>query len=75
MVNKLQRHALKRPMKEKVSKRVGQTADLMMQLDMLLFLQQLAEEARSKAFEEKTATIRAQHFKASTKKILKKVRG
>ena len=38
MVNKLQRHALKRPMKEKVSKRVGQTADLMVSCFVLFVL-------------------------------------
>lgn len=33
----------------------------------LLFLNSLAEEAKAKAFEEKSATIRAQHLKAVSK--------
>lgn len=34
---------------------------------MLLFLHSLAEEARTKAFEEKSATIKAHHVKAVSK--------
>uniref|UniRef100_A0A3P9P9N7 Centromere protein W n=1 Tax=Poecilia reticulata TaxID=8081 RepID=A0A3P9P9N7_POERE len=41
----------------------------------LLFFSSLAEEAKAKAFEEKSATIRAHHVKAVTKKVLKKARG
>lgn len=33
----------------------------------LVFLNTLAEEAKAKAFEEKSATIRAQHLKAVSK--------
>lgn len=32
-----------------------------------MFLKTLAEEAKAKAFEEKSATIRAQHLKAVSK--------
>uniref|UniRef100_A0A3B3YBG8 Centromere protein W n=1 Tax=Poecilia mexicana TaxID=48701 RepID=A0A3B3YBG8_9TELE len=41
----------------------------------LLFLNSLAEEAKAKAFEEKSATIRAHHVKAVSKKVLRKARG
>ena len=37
------------------------------ELGLLLFLNTLAVEARSKAFEEKSATIRAQHLMAVSK--------
>lgn len=40
----------------------------------LLFLNSLAEEAKAKAFEEKSATIRAQHVKAVSKVSAKKVK-
>uniref|UniRef100_A0A7N8XLS9 Centromere protein W n=1 Tax=Mastacembelus armatus TaxID=205130 RepID=A0A7N8XLS9_9TELE len=45
------------------------------ELLMLLFLNNLAEEAKAKAFEEKSAVIRSQHVRAVSKKMLKKARG
>ncbi|KAM7395582.1 hypothetical protein PAMA_007044 [Pampus argenteus] len=50
-------------------------SEAMVELLTLLFLNSLAEEAKAKAFEEKSATIRAQHVKAVSKKLLKKARG
>uniref|UniRef100_A0A3P9LNK6 Uncharacterized protein n=1 Tax=Oryzias latipes TaxID=8090 RepID=A0A3P9LNK6_ORYLA len=35
----------------------------------------LAEEAKAKAFEERSATIRGHHVRAVSKKVLKKARG
>ncbi|KAM8725231.1 centromere protein W isoform X2 [Acanthopagrus latus] len=54
---------------------VGPASEAMIELLTLLFLNSLAEEAKAKAFEEKSATIRAQHLKAVSKKVLKKARG
>ncbi|XP_026197247.1 centromere protein W [Anabas testudineus] len=51
------------------------TSEAMTELLTLLFLSSLAEEAKTKAFEEKSATIRAQHVRAVSKKVLKKARG
>ncbi|MEQ2169218.1 hypothetical protein GOODEAATRI_022900 [Goodea atripinnis] len=45
------------------------------ELMTLLFLNSLAEEAKAKAFEEKSATIRVHHVRAVSKKVLKKARG
>ncbi|XP_041963060.1 centromere protein W [Alosa sapidissima] len=75
MPNKIPRKAIKDILKEKTNMRIGANADLMVQLDMLLFLHRLAEEARAKAFEEKSATIKAHHVQAVSKKLLKSVRG
>ncbi|XP_007561060.1 centromere protein W [Poecilia latipinna] len=50
-------------------------SEAMIELLTLLFLNSLAEEAKAKAFEEKSATIRAHHVKAVSKKVLRKARG
>ncbi|XP_035000052.1 centromere protein W [Hippoglossus stenolepis] len=50
-------------------------SEAMVELITLLFLSSLAEEAKANAFEEKSATIRAHHVKAVSKKMLKKARG
>ncbi|XP_020776879.1 centromere protein W [Boleophthalmus pectinirostris] len=50
-------------------------SEAMIELLTLVFLNGLAEEAKAKAFEEKSATVRAQHLKAVSKKMLKKARG
>ncbi|XP_034436839.1 centromere protein W isoform X1 [Hippoglossus hippoglossus] len=50
-------------------------SEAMIELITLLFLSSLAEEAKANAFEEKSATIRAHHVKAVSKKMLKKARG
>lgn len=55
--------------------KVSPAAEAMIELITQVFLNGLAEEAKSKAFEEKTATIRAHHVKAVSKKMLKKARG
>uniref|UniRef100_A0A3Q3X448 Centromere protein W n=1 Tax=Mola mola TaxID=94237 RepID=A0A3Q3X448_MOLML len=46
---------------------VRPASEAMIELLTLLFLNSLAEEAKAKAFEEKSATIRAQHLKAVSK--------
>uniref|UniRef100_UPI003AAE9152 centromere protein W n=1 Tax=Centroberyx gerrardi TaxID=166262 RepID=UPI003AAE9152 len=61
--------------KTKTQVNVGSTANAMLELITLLFVNSLAEEARAKAFEEKSATIRAKHTRAVSKKMLKKSRG
>uniref|UniRef100_A0A8D0D9K6 Centromere protein W n=1 Tax=Sander lucioperca TaxID=283035 RepID=A0A8D0D9K6_SANLU len=43
------------------------TSEAMIELLTLVFLSSLAEEAKAKAFEEKSATIRAQHLRAVSK--------
>ncbi|XP_064195193.1 centromere protein W isoform X1 [Anguilla rostrata] len=45
------------------------------QLSVMMFLHRLAEESRAKAFEEKSATIKPQHIKDVSKKLLKGARG
>nr|XP_046230011.1 centromere protein W isoform X1 [Scatophagus argus] len=64
---------VKRKMKSNIN--VRPASEAMIELLTLLFLSSLAEEAKAKAFEEKSATIRAQHLKAVSKKVLKKARG
>ncbi|XP_068564377.1 centromere protein W [Cebidichthys violaceus] len=61
--------------KSKSNINVRPTSEAMIELLTLVFLNSLAEEAKSKAFEEKSATIRAHHLKAISKKMLKKSRG
>ncbi|XP_054474983.1 centromere protein W [Anoplopoma fimbria] len=67
------KHIIKAKTKNDVN--VRPTSEAMIELLTLLFLNSLAEEAKSKAFEEKSATIRAHHLKAVSKKMLKKSRG
>ncbi|XP_072307490.1 centromere protein W [Eucyclogobius newberryi] len=54
---------------------VSPASEAMIELLTLVFLNGLAQEAKDKAFEEKSATIRAQHLNAVSKKMLKKARG
>ncbi|XP_049914271.1 centromere protein W [Epinephelus moara] len=61
--------------KTKRSINVRPTSEAMIELLTLLFLSSLADEAKAKAFEEKSATIRAHHVRAVAKKMLKKARG
>lgn len=75
MVKKAPRTQLKSLMKKKAHIRIGTAADAMVELSVLLFLHGLAEEARTKAFEGKSATIKAQHVSAVAKKLLRKARG
>ncbi|KAL4657506.1 centromere protein W isoform X2 [Arapaima gigas] len=75
MLKKAPRSCLKSLMKKKAHIRIGTNADLMVQLNVLLFLRCLAEESRAKAFEERTATIKPHHVKAVSKKLLKRSRG
>ncbi|XP_056284631.1 centromere protein W [Pseudoliparis swirei] len=67
------KYIIKRKSKNNIN--VRPTSDPMIELLVLLFLNSLAEEAKSKAFEEKSAKISAQHLKAISKKMLKKSRG
>ncbi|XP_064846485.1 centromere protein W-like [Oncorhynchus masou masou] len=50
---------LKSLMKKKAHIRVGTAADEIVELNVLPFLHSLAEEARTKAFGEKSATVKA----------------
>ncbi|XP_036405068.1 centromere protein W [Megalops cyprinoides] len=75
MLKKAPRNKLKSLAKKKPHVRVGTNTDLMVQLNVLLFLHRLAEESRAKAFEERTATIKPHHIKAVSKKLLKGARG
>lgn len=50
-------------------------AQAMVELGLLVFLNALAVEARTKAFQEKSATIRPHHLLAVSKNMLKKSRG
>ncbi|KAJ8390241.1 hypothetical protein AAFF_G00109800 [Aldrovandia affinis] len=75
MLKKAPRKTLKSLMKKKNSFRIRSNADIMVHLNVLLFLHRLAEESRAKAFEEKSATIKPQHIKAVSVKLLKGARG
>ncbi|XP_054900202.1 centromere protein W [Poeciliopsis prolifica] len=68
---------LKSTIRSKAKRNVNIAAgsEAMLELLTLLFLSSLAEEAKAKAFEEKSATIRAHHVKAVAKKVLRKARG
>eukprot|EP00063_Salmo_salar_P086071 XP_014060906.1 PREDICTED: centromere protein W-like isoform X1 [Salmo salar] len=68
MLKRVPKSTLKSLMKKKAHIRVGTAADAMAELNVLLFLHSLAEEARTKAFEEKSATIKAHHVKAVSKR-------
>uniref|UniRef100_A0A2I4BI30 Centromere protein W n=1 Tax=Austrofundulus limnaeus TaxID=52670 RepID=A0A2I4BI30_AUSLI len=61
--------------KAKGNVKVGPASEAMIELLTLMYLNSLAEEAKAKAFEEKSATIRGHHVKAVSKKVLKKSRG
>ncbi|KAG7508460.1 centromere protein W [Solea senegalensis] len=61
--------------KTKSNINVKPTSEAMIELLTLLFLSNLAEEAKTNAFEEKSARIRAHNVKAVSKKMLKKARG
>ncbi|XP_037541308.1 centromere protein W [Nematolebias whitei] len=61
--------------KAKGNVKFGPASEALIDLLTVLFLNNLAEEAKAKAFEEKSATIRGHHVKAVSKKILKKSRG
>ncbi|XP_048882118.1 centromere protein W [Brienomyrus brachyistius] len=75
MLKKAPRSNLKSLTRKNLDIRIGKNAELLVELSMLLFLRSLAEESRAKAFEEKTATIGACHFKAVSKSLLKNARG
>ncbi|KAG7275635.1 hypothetical protein CRUP_021962 [Coryphaenoides rupestris] len=61
--------------KTKTDVKLRPAAAAMVELSLLLFLNMLAVEARTKASEEKCATVRGHHLQAVCKKILKKSRG
>ncbi|XP_033846861.1 centromere protein W [Periophthalmus magnuspinnatus] len=68
---------LKNTIKSKATTNINvrPASEAMIELITLIFLNGLAEEAKAKAFEEKSATIRGHHVKAVSKKMLKKARG
>ncbi|XP_047429039.1 centromere protein W [Mugil cephalus] len=61
--------------KSKSNVNIGPASVAMIELLTVVFLKSLAEEAKAQAFGEKSATIKAQHIKAVSKKVLKKARG
>ncbi|KAM6915157.1 centromere protein W [Xenentodon cancila] len=61
--------------KAKNNVNVGPASEAMIELLTLLFLNSLAEEAKAQAFQEKSATIKAHHVRAVSKRMLKKARG
>ncbi|XP_061785567.1 centromere protein W [Nerophis lumbriciformis] len=61
--------------KTKSNINVRLTSEAMLELIPMLFLKNLAKEAKAKSFEEKSATIKPRHVKAVSKKMLKKARG
>ncbi|XP_054617175.1 centromere protein W isoform X2 [Dunckerocampus dactyliophorus] len=75
MLNKAPK--LKNTIKSKMKSNttVRPATEAMIELLALLFMNNLAEEAKTKAFEEKSATIRGRHVKAVHKKVLKRARG
>ncbi|XP_029903283.1 centromere protein W [Myripristis murdjan] len=77
MIKKAPRSQLKALIKTKAKSNVNlrPAADAMVELVILLFLNGLAEEARATAVEDRSATIRAKHLRAVSKKMLKKARG
>uniref|UniRef100_A0A6Q2ZNT2 Centromere protein W n=1 Tax=Esox lucius TaxID=8010 RepID=A0A6Q2ZNT2_ESOLU len=72
MLKRVPMSKLKSLIKKKAHIRIGTAADAMVELNVLLFLHSLAEEARTKAFEEKSATIKACHVKAVCKRRIRK---
>uniref|UniRef100_A0A8D0GFX2 Centromere protein W n=1 Tax=Sphenodon punctatus TaxID=8508 RepID=A0A8D0GFX2_SPHPU len=70
------RTTLRRLMKqEKPHLRMAANTDLLVHLNVLLFLRRLAEETRAKAFEDKSKIIKPQHAVAAAKVIKLKSRG
>ncbi|XP_015714066.1 centromere protein W [Coturnix japonica] len=61
--------------KHKPHLRLAANTDLLVHLSFLLFLQRLAEETRTNAFENKSKVIKPEHTVAAAKVILKKSRG
>ncbi|XP_077601180.1 centromere protein W [Stigmatopora nigra] len=75
MLNKAPR--MKQTVKSKMKSHVNvrKASEAMIELVTLLFLNDLAQEARTKACEEKSTIIRSHHIKAVAKKVLKSARG
>uniref|UniRef100_A0A669BXZ9 Centromere protein W n=1 Tax=Oreochromis niloticus TaxID=8128 RepID=A0A669BXZ9_ORENI len=67
MLNKAPRLKSRIKTKAKGNINVRPASEAMIELLTLLFLNSLAEEAKAKAFEDKSATIRAQHVRAVSK--------
>ncbi|XP_030051354.1 centromere protein W [Microcaecilia unicolor] len=61
--------------KHKPQLRLATNVDLLVHLNCLLFLQRLAQAARTNAIEMKSSTIKPAHITAVTKSVLKKSRG
>ncbi|XP_019715192.1 centromere protein W-like [Hippocampus comes] len=75
MPSKLPRLKQRVKSKMKTNINVRPASEAMMELLAVLFLNNLAQEAKAKAFEERSATIRAHHVKAVAKRVLKNARG
>uniref|UniRef100_A0A3Q2XCC6 Centromere protein W-like n=1 Tax=Hippocampus comes TaxID=109280 RepID=A0A3Q2XCC6_HIPCM len=69
MPSKLPRLKQRVKSKMKTNINVRPASEAMMELLAVLFLNNLAQEAKAKAFEERSATIRAHHVKAVAKVI------
>ncbi|XP_028622333.1 centromere protein W isoform X1 [Grammomys surdaster] len=73
---KAPRAFLKRTFKQKKPcLRLETCCDLLIHLNCLLFVQRLAEEARTNACESKSGVIKKDHVLAAAKVILKKSKG
>nr|XP_034966583.1 centromere protein W [Zootoca vivipara] len=61
--------------KHKPHLRMRGNTDLLVLLNVFLFLQRLAEETRTNAIAEKSKTITSRHVSSAAKIVLKKSRG
>ncbi|XP_078505052.1 centromere protein W [Lissotriton helveticus] len=61
--------------KNRSALRLTRNLDLLVHMNLLMFLHRLAEESRVKAFEKKSLTIKPEHIFAVVKKVLKKSKG
>ncbi|XP_056151096.1 centromere protein W [Lampris incognitus] len=68
-LNAMIKPKLKRNLKLKIA------TDAMVELAVRMFLNSVAEEARMRAFEDKSATIRAHHVVKVAERMLRKARG
>ncbi|KAJ1153366.1 hypothetical protein NDU88_006127 [Pleurodeles waltl] len=70
------RGALGKLIKKNRSKlRLARNVDLLVHMNLLLFLHRLAEESRVKAFEKKCLTIKSEHVLSVLKRVLKERKG
>ncbi|XP_028579178.1 centromere protein W [Podarcis muralis] len=76
MKNTVPRSTVKKLLsKHKPHLRMRANTDLLVHLNVLLFLHRLAIETRTNAIAEKSKTIKSRHVRSSAKVVLKKSRG